>query len=254
MNDLELSLRRPPDPARTPPDTQPVEPPGPVPAPAPRRRGAFPARPSSSAVGVPGPRLATADPLTVMVANVLGKDLAESAAVMEKLGGLAGLAHASEAELTSARIPKLRARLVRSAFELARMSIGRRPTMGERLSCGGDVWLHMRARLAGVPVEEFWLIALHVRHQVLADDVCARGSLTGVEVHPRDVFRRLIALGAAAVIFCHNHPSGDPSPSRADIELTGRLREVGELCGIPVLDHVVVAATGHVSLADRGWR
>jgi len=196
----------------------------------------------------------TADPLTVMVANVLGKDLAETAAVLERLGGLAGLAHALEADLTASRIPKHRARLVRAAFELARMSIGRRPTIGERLSCGGDVWLHMRARLAGVPVEEFWLIALNVRHQVIADELCARGGLTGVEVHPRDVFRRLIALGGAAVIFCHNHPSGDPSPSRSDIELTSRLREVGELCGIPVLDHVVVAATGHVSLADRGWR
>jgi DNA repair protein RadC len=254
VNDLELSLRRPADPAPAPSSTQPAEPPGPVPAPAPRRRGAFPARPSSSAVGEQKNRTATADPLTVMVANVLGKDLAASTAVLERLGGLAGLAHASEADLTASRIPKPRARLVRASFELARMSIGRRPTIGERLSCGGDVWLHMRARLSGLPVEEFWLIALNVRHYVLADELCARGSLTGVEVHPRDVFRRLIALGAAAVIFCHNHPTGDPAPSRADLELTGRLREVGELCGIPVLDHVVVAATGHVSIADRGWR
>ena len=98
------------------------------------------------------------------------------------------------------------------------------------------------------------IVALDVRHRVIADELCGRGSLTGVEVHPRDVFRRLIAIGAAAVIFCHNHPSGDPSPSRADIELTDRLRQVGELCGIAVLDHVVVAATGHVSLAERNWR
>ncbi len=254
MNDLELSLRRQTDPGPTPPDTQPVEPPGPVPAPAPRRRGAFPARPSSSAVAAPERRIATADPLIVMVANVLGKDLADAAAVMERLGGLAGLAHASETDLTASRIPKRRARLVRAAFELARMSIGRRPIVGERLSCGGDVWLHMRARLAGVPVEEFWLIALNVRHQVVADELCTRGSLTGVEIHPRDVFRRLITLGSAAVIFCHNHPSGDPAPSRADIELTARLREVGELCGIAVLDHVVVGFGGYVSLAERGWR
>jgi DNA repair protein RadC len=68
------------------------------------------------------------------------------------------------------------------------------------------------------------------------------------------VFRPLIKAGAAAVIFCHNHPSGDPSPSRADVELTTRLREVGELCGIPVLDHVVVGFEGYASLSERGWR
>jgi DNA repair protein RadC len=88
---------------------------------------------------------------------------------------------------------------------------------------------------------------------VLVDQFAARGSLTGVEVHPRDVFRVLIKAGAAAVIFCHNHPSGDPSPSMQDIELTTRLREVGDMCGITVLDHVVVGASGYASLAERGW-
>ena len=68
------------------------------------------------------------------------------------------------------------------------------------------------------------------------------------------MFRPLIRQGIAAVIFCHNHPSGDPAPSRADIELTSRLRDVGELVGIPVLDHVVVGWEGFVSLAERNWR
>ena len=180
--------------------------------------------------------------------------MARATSILGSVGGLTGLAHASEADLARASVPKRRVPLLRAAFELARMSIGTRPQLGQRLACGNDVWLHMRARLSGVPVEEFWLIALDVRHRVVADEICARGSLTGVEVHPRDVFRRLISVGAAAVIFCHNHPSGDPSPSRADIELTMRLREVGDLCGIPVLDHVVVGTTGHVSLAERNWR
>jgi DNA repair protein RadC len=87
----------------------------------------------------------------------------------------------------------------------------------------------------------------------LWESCLARGSLTGVDVHPRDVFRPLIRGGAAAVIFCHNHPSGDPSPSRQDIELTMRLREVGDLCGIAVLDHVVVGADGFTSLAQEYW-
>jgi DNA repair protein RadC len=173
---------------------------------------------------------------------------------LRALGGLEALAFASEPDLVGASLPRSRARLVRAAFELARQSVGARPQIGQRLAGASDVWVHMRARLSGVPVEEFWVIALDVRHRVILDDMLARGSLTGVEIHPRDIFRPLIKAGAAGVIVCHNHPSGDPEPSRADIELTTRLREVGDMCGIPVLDHVVVGASGYVSLAQRGWR
>jgi DNA repair protein RadC len=95
---------------------------------------------------------------------------------------------------------------------------------------------------------------MDVRHRIISRTMAARGSLTGVEIHPRDVFRPLIAEGAAACLFVHNHPSGDPSPSRADIELTQRLRDVGDLVGIPVLDHVVIGDEGFVSLAERNWR
>jgi DNA repair protein RadC len=72
------------------------------------------------------------------------------------------------------------------------------------------------------------------------DTMLARGSLTGVEVHPRDVFRAHIKAGAAAVIFCHNHPSGDPSPSRADEMMTRRMVEASTLMQIRLIDHVIV--------------
>jgi DNA repair protein RadC len=94
---------------------------------------------------------------------------------------------------------------------------------------------------------------LDVRHRIIARRVVHIGTLSGVEVHPREVFRDAVVNQAAALILAHNHPSGDPSPSRQDIELTARLRQVGELLGIAVLDHVIVAADGFVSLADRGW-
>jgi DNA repair protein RadC len=203
----------------------------------------------------PGPSsLGITDRTTRLVADVLGTRTRRAADILGALGGLQGLAFASESDLVGASLPRHRARLVRAAFELARESIGARPQLGQRLAGACDVWTHMRARLAGLSVEEFWLIGLDVRHRVLIDELVARGSLTSVEVHPRDVFRVLLRSRAAAVIFCHNHPSGDPSPSRQDVELTIRLREVGELCGITVLDHVVVGAGGYVSLAERGWR
>lgn len=116
-----------------------------------------------------------------------------------------------------------------------------------------DVWTDTRQLAAEDFREHFVCYFMNVRHKVIERWICAIGSMTGVEVHPRDVFRKAIMVGAAAVIFAHNHPSQDPTPSRQDLELTARMRQVGELCGIAVLDHVVVATDGFVSLASRGW-
>jgi DNA repair protein RadC len=184
-----------------------------------------------------------------------GENVVELAnTLLARLGGLRELAAARETELCGQPgVGPARAAAVSAALELGRRSVGARPRRGCRLGSAPDVWTHYRARLTVAPVEEFWLLALDVRHRLQFELCVARGSLTGVEVHPRDVFRPLIRGAAAAAIFCHNHPSGDPTPSRQDIDLTTRLREVGELCGINVLDHVVVAADGFTSLADRGW-
>jgi DNA repair protein RadC len=189
-----------------------------------------------------------------LLADVLDIGPTTARSLLNSTGNVPGLFAATHAELVAAGLTPRKATRLRAALELAQLGIGQRPIRGHRLAGAGDVWVHMRARLQSRPVEEFWAIALDVRHRVVFDEMVARGSLSGVEIHPRDVFRPLIRAGAAAVIFCHNHPSGDPAPSRADIELTQRLREVGDLCGIPVLDHVVVGSEGFASLAERNWR
>ncbi len=191
---------------------------------------------------------------TELLAAALDVTAKTASRVLARIGGLQPLSVASDAELIAAGVHAAKARRLRQALTLARAAIGARPVRGRRLAGAADVWTHMRDRLCALPVEEFWVIALDVRHRVLFDELFGRGSLSGVEIHPRDVFRPLIRAAAAAVILVHNHPSGDPAPSRADIELTLRLREVGDLCGITVLDHVVVATDGYVSLAERGWR
>ena len=192
----------------------------------------------------------------VLGSGTAGRNVMELAgALMAATGGLAGVAQSSIEELCGqSGIGRARASLIQAAVELGRRSVGERPSPGRRLASAHDVWSHLRARLASSAVEEFWALALDVRHRIQSERCLARGSLTGVEVHPRDVFRPLIRSAAAAVIFCHNHPSGDPTPSRQDLELTTRLREVGDLCGIAVLDHVVVAWEGFTSLAERHWR
>jgi DNA repair protein RadC len=178
-----------------------------------------------------------------------------AAAVLRGSGGVAGLLRATLQELAAfAGIGPVRATQVLAALELGRRAVAGRPERGQRVAGASEVWTYFRSRLAPLSVEEFWALGLDVRHRVQSEHCLARGSLTGVEIHPRDVFRPLIRQATAAVIFCHNHPSGDPAPSRADIELTARLRAVGDLCGIPVLDHVVVGWEGYVSLAERNWR
>lgn len=124
---------------------------------------------------------------------------------------------------------------------------------GWRLAGAADVW-RANASLGSEMREHFVLMSLDVRHKLIQRHVIAIGSLCGVEVHPREVFRAAILDHAAAIIIVHNHPSGDTGPSRQDIELTARLRECGELLGIPILDHVIIAGDGYTSLAERNWR
>jgi DNA repair protein RadC len=215
------------------------------------------ARPRERLAAVGADHLSDAELLAIVLGTgTRGASVIEVAgAMLQAAGGLAGLALSAELELRDhAGVGPVRAAVVLAALELGRRAAAARPPRGQRLAGASDVWTYFRARLAPLRVEEFWAVALDVRHRVQSELCVARGSLTGVEVHPRDVFRPLIRVAAAAVIFCHSHPSGDPTPSRQDLELTTRLRDVGDLCGIPVVDHVVVGWEGYVSLAERNWR
>lgn len=96
--------------------------------------------------------------------------------------------------------------------------------------------------------EEFRVILLNTKGFVLGIETLFRGGVDRVEVFPREVFRPAVARSAASIVVAHNHPSGDPQPSRQDRELTRRLEACGELMGIPVLDHVIVGRSRHMSL------
>jgi DNA repair protein RadC len=97
-------------------------------------------------------------------------------------------------------------------------------------------------------------IALHLdsKNTIICFDRVSIGSLNAAVIHPRELFKAVLLSSAAAVILVHVHPSGDPTPSREDLELTGRLKECGELLGVRVLDHVIIGHDCFVSLADRG--
>ena len=99
--------------------------------------------------------------------------------------------------------------------------------------------------------ENFLVLLLNARHEVMSVETVSVGSLNASIVHPREVFRSAVIQSAASVVLVHNHPSGDPEPSEEDLTITKRLVEAGELLGIGVLDHVVVAGRGVVSFRSR---
>ena len=105
--------------------------------------------------------------------------------------------------------------------------------------------------LSDRPTEEFWCLLLDGRHCAIGVAQATVGTLTASLVHPREVFGPAVRMGAAAVVVAHNHPSGDPEPSSEDITVTRRLLEVGDLLGIPLLDHLVIGDGKFVSLRRR---
>ena len=100
--------------------------------------------------------------------------------------------------------------------------------------------------------EVFLVVAVNARHRATRVIEVSRGTLSSVNVHPREVFRELVRGVAAAFFVVYNHPSGDPEPSADDLKLTRRLHEAGELLGIPLLDHLVITDGAYVSLAEQG--
>ena len=114
-----------------------------------------------------------------------------------------------------------------------------------------DVVALVGARLRKEVREHFLVLLLNARHEVTGQETVSIGSLNASIVHPREVFRPAVLASAAATVLVHNHPSGDPEPSEEDLSITKRLVEAGELIGIQVLDHVIVASRGVVSLRAR---
>jgi DNA repair protein RadC len=170
--------------------------------------------------------------------------------LVKATGGVGPLSRASPREL--AQITGVGAALaarVAAAFELGRRAVDaiqHRETVGR----AEDVYRCVAPRMAGLTQEIFLSIGVDIRNGLLDIVEVARGTVIGVEVHPREVFRPLIRMAAAGAVLVHNHPSGDPTPSAEDIELTRRLREVGRILGIPIIDHLVIGDRSFRSIAE----
>ena len=179
--------------------------------------------------------------------------LAVASRLLEHFGGLFGLARAGVRELDGARgIGPAKSAAVCASLELGRRVAARRLHPGAAIRGPADVFAHFHPSLRLVPHEKFIALLLDGRQRVLREHVVSQGTLTASLVHPREVFRPALRESAAALILVHNHPSGDPTPSPEDREVTRRLVRAGNLLGVRVLDHVVVAERGYCSLNEEG--
>ena len=179
--------------------------------------------------------------------------LALASRLLELCGGLRGLARAPAQQLRELPgVGAAKSASLLAALEIGRRLASRRLRAGDVLKSPADIYHHFHPHLRDVPQERFLVVLLDGRHRVLREVAISQGTLTASLVHPREVFRPALREAAAAIILVHNHPSGDPAPSQEDLEVTRRLVRAGEILGIPVLDHVVVAERGYVSLREQG--
>ncbi len=174
-------------------------------------------------------------------------------AIIAKFGGFAEAINASEERLSE--VPGLglsaiiEIRLVRAAaIRLMQGEVMKRPL----LSSWDKVVGYCRAAMGFQMHEEFRILFLDKRNRLLADEVQGRGTVDHTPVYVREVVKRALELSASAIILVHNHPSGDPTPSRSDIEMTKEIMAAAEPLDIGVHDHLIVGRDGHISLRSAG--
>lgn len=179
------------------------------------------------------------------------KPLAKS--LLTRFGGLAGVFNADSAALakhpgmgeTSAAALKI---VALAARRLARAGVQELPI----LASWQALLDYLTIDMAHLGHERVRVLYLDTKNRLVQDDLVSEGTLDEAAIHPRTVVKKALDLGAAALILVHNHPSGSPEPSRADVQITNRIAEAGRLLGITVLDHVIIGKEGSVSLKSRG--
>jgi len=174
--------------------------------------------------------------------------------LLSQFGNLEGLADASVPELSGVKgIGIAKATQIKAALELGKRLEGSSDSSGKVvIKTPDDVIAQVKSRLKNKKKEHFITLLLDTRNQLLGVNTVSIGSLDSSIVHPREVFKDAISASAASVIFVHNHPSGDPQPSGDDIKMTKRLVEAGEIVGIEVLDHIVIAGEAYASMKGKG--
>ncbi len=174
-------------------------------------------------------------------------------ALIDRFGSLAGVLAADPDRLAEFdRVSETTVGLLKAVrtagLRMAREDVSERPV----LSTWKALIAYCRAAMAHEDTEHVRILYLNRKNMLIADEVQQKGTVDHTPVYPREVVKRALELGATALIMVHNHPSGDPTPSRADIDMTAEVAEAGEKLGIVLHDHIIIARSGHASLKSMG--
>jgi DNA repair protein RadC len=173
--------------------------------------------------------------------------------LLAALGGVHGLTRVTLDELQRVHgIGPARATQLLAAVELGRRTLTRPNAPREQILTPRDAAAYLSPRFSARGVEQFGVVLLDARYRVIRAALLSTGGLDSAPVQPRDVFREAAGGRAAAIVLFHNHPSGDPAPSHEDILLTARMLRAGEVMGIDVVDHVILADNRYYSFREAG--
>lgn len=173
--------------------------------------------------------------------------------LLSKYRNLLGLMQVSVEELNSLKgIGLAKAAQIKAALELGRRVAVAAAGDGDSIRSPEDAAALVMEDMRHLDKEHFMALLLNVKNRVLAREIISIGTLNTSSVHPRELFKPAVRRSAASVILVHNHPSGDPSPSNEDLEVTRRLVEAGKILGIQVLDHLIIGDKEFVSLKAMG--
>ncbi len=194
-----------------------------------------------------------------LLAMVLGHGAARRSAqqlahtLLDAASGPHGLMRMTRDEFC--RLPGIgaaQASRVLAGIELGRRTLTRRSAERPQFRTAKETAVHLLPRYGAHPVERFGALLVDTKHRLLRAHIISEGSLDSSIAHPREVFRAAVAGGAAGVIVFHNHPSGDPTPSPNDHQLTQRLAKAGAIIGVVLVDHIVLADGGYWSFREHG--
>jgi DNA repair protein RadC len=172
--------------------------------------------------------------------------------LLSQFKNLKGVIHASDEELRRAELSDSPIALLR-AIAAAHLRIGKAEIMDQPvLSSWQKILDYCQAAMGQEKIEQFRILFLNRKNRLIADEVQQRGTIDHTPVYVREVIKRALELGAGAIILVHNHPSGDPTPSRDDIAMTREVAMAAQAVGITLHDHLIIGGGKHVSLKDSG--
>ena len=212
-------------------------------------------RPRERLLKLGGDALSDAELLGILIGSGRGGESAVGLArrLLARYGSLHELSRRAPAELCQlSGIGPAKAAQIGAGLTMARRLASASLAPGDKFTQSRQVFEHYHQRLRNLQQEVFCCLMLDTKNRFIRDKEVSRGGLESSPVNPRDVFTDAVREIASAVIFIHNHPSGDPAPSRDDIALTRRLKEAGELLGLRVLDHIIIGKDQYYSFTDEG--